>query len=151
MSPTERPGKPRLSSMRNLQQASDQSSPIPSAMLTLSPEQKSELPNLIDEKESQKSSTQETPRSDDDENRSADIKGEMKSSSSNVTLSALEKIPAQQESKEPLIGYWSWKNSYTVHKIEMHLARNTDLALHIVMAILCNQVRSERNAVAMTV
>ena len=52
---------------------------------------------------------------------------------------------------EPLMGYWSWKNTYTVHKMELHLAQNSDLALHLVLAIVCNQVRSERNAVALSV
>jgi hypothetical protein len=57
----------------------------------------------------------------------------------------------KKDEEEPLIGYWTWKNTYRVHKMRMHLARNSDLALHVVLAILVNQVRYERNAIAMTV
>ena len=52
---------------------------------------------------------------------------------------------------QPLVAYWAWKNSIMTHKMRMHLAKNSDLGLHVVLAILVNQVRYERNAVAMTV
>lgn len=45
------------------------------------------------------------------------------------------------ENEEPLIGYWSWKNSLTVHKMELHLVDGSDLALHVVLAIVMNQIR----------
>ena len=53
--------------------------------------------------------------------------------------------------EESLIGYWKWENTFTVHKMKMHVAKGSDLALHCVMAIIVNQVRYERNAIAMTV
>ncbi|CAB9498378.1 expressed unknown protein [Seminavis robusta] len=61
----------------------------------------------------------------------------------------------QQEAKNPedesLIGYWKWENTWKVHQMKMHVAQGSDLALHVVMAIIANQVRYERNAIAMTV
>jgi hypothetical protein len=35
--------------------------------------------------------------------------------------------------------------------MKMHLAKGSDLSLHIVLAIIVNQVRYERNALAMTI
>lgn len=56
------------------------------------------------------------------------------------------------ESKEqPLVGYWAWENSMRSHKMKMHLAKGADLALHVVLAVLVNQVRYERNALAIAV
>lgn len=40
--------------------------------------------------------------------------------------------------KEPLVSYWRWKNTYTTHKMQMHLAKNSDLALHTVLSIVLN-------------
>jgi hypothetical protein len=57
----------------------------------------------------------------------------------------------EQEEEQPLVGYWSWDNTLRVHKMKMHLAKGSDLSLHIVLAIIVNQVRYERNAIAMTV
>lgn len=57
----------------------------------------------------------------------------------------------EQEQEQPLVGYWSWDNTLRVHKMKMHLAKRSDLSLHIVLAIIVNQVRYERNAIAMTV
>lgn len=40
--------------------------------------------------------------------------------------------------KEPLVSHWHWRNSYTTHKMQMHLAKNSDLALHTVLSIVLN-------------
>lgn len=53
--------------------------------------------------------------------------------------------------EQPLVGYWAWEHSLRTHKIKMHLAKGSDLALHVVLAVLVNQVRYERNVVAMAV
>lgn len=53
--------------------------------------------------------------------------------------------------QQPIVGYWHWEHTLRVHKMRMHLAKNTDVALHVVLSIIVNQVRYERNAVAMTV
>mmetsp|Transcript_43683 Transcript_43683/g.105915 ORF Transcript_43683/g.105915 Transcript_43683/m.105915 type:complete len:894 (+) Transcript_43683:299-2980(+) len=48
----------------------------------------------------------------------------------------------------PLTGYFSWKHTtmnFAQHKMVLHLAKNSDLALHLVLSIIVNQVRSERN------
>ena len=45
--------------------------------------------------------------------------------------------------KEPLVAYWQWKNTYTKHKMQMHLAKNSDLALHAIMSIILNICRYE--------
>lgn len=55
------------------------------------------------------------------------------------------------EQEQPLVGYWMWENTLRTHKMKMHVAKNTDLALHVVMAIIVNQVRYERNAIALTI
>eukprot|EP00548_Thalassiothrix_antarctica_P011157 CAMPEP_0194159238 /NCGR_PEP_ID=MMETSP0152-20130528/77720_1 /TAXON_ID=1049557 /ORGANISM="Thalassiothrix antarctica, Strain L6-D1" /LENGTH=96 /DNA_ID=CAMNT_0038868779 /DNA_START=671 /DNA_END=957 /DNA_ORIENTATION=+ len=51
---------------------------------------------------------------------------------------------------EPLVGFWNWDNTMRVHKMKMHLAKETDLALHVIMAIVTNQLRQERNVVVST-
>jgi hypothetical protein len=53
--------------------------------------------------------------------------------------------------RESLIGYWNWQNTWKIHQVKMHLAQGSDLALHVCLAIIVNQVRYERNAIAMTV
>lgn len=58
---------------------------------------------------------------------------------------------ATSDKEEPLVAYWKWEHSFQTQKMKMHLAKNSDLALHIVVAIIVNQVRYERNAIAMTV
>ncbi|KAG7349958.1 hypothetical protein IV203_012555 [Nitzschia inconspicua] len=48
----------------------------------------------------------------------------------------------------PLVGYWFWKHTtfhFGQHKMFLHLAKNSDLALHLILSIIVNQVRSERN------
>ena len=57
----------------------------------------------------------------------------------------------QQQKEQPLIGYWNWENTMRTHRMKLHLAAGSDLALHVVIAILVNQVRYERNAIALTV
>lgn len=53
--------------------------------------------------------------------------------------------------EEPLVGFWSWENTMRVHKIKMHVAEGSDLALHVVLAIVTNQLRMERNVIVSTV
>jgi hypothetical protein len=48
--------------------------------------------------------------------------------------------------EQPLVGFWSWENSLRVHRMKMHLARRSDLALHVVLAVITNQLRYERHA-----
>jgi len=62
-----------------------------------------------------------------------------------------EEIIRVPEEDQPLVGYWLWENTLRTHKIKMHVAKGTDLALHVVLAIITNQVRYERNAIAMTI
>jgi hypothetical protein len=60
-------------------------------------------------------------------------------------------IDEESSSKEePLVAYWKWEHSFHTQQMKMHIAKNSDLALHIVVAIIANQVRYERNAIAMT-
>jgi hypothetical protein len=53
--------------------------------------------------------------------------------------------------EDGIIGYFKWENSLFSQEIKMHLAEGSDLALHVVLAIIANQVRYERNAIAMMV
>ena len=48
--------------------------------------------------------------------------------------------------EQPLVSFWSWENSIRVHRMKMHLARGSDLALHVVLAVITNQLRYERHA-----
>lgn len=57
----------------------------------------------------------------------------------------------QDDERQPLVGYWAWENTLRSQKMKMHVAKDADLALHVVLAIISNQVRYERNAIAMTV
>jgi hypothetical protein len=56
--------------------------------------------------------------------------------------------PPPPEQQLPLVSYFFWKHTSMnlgKHKMHMHLSRHSDLALHLVFAIVANQVRSERN------
>lgn len=64
-----------------------------------------------------------------------------------------ESTDAKEESAtEPqLVGYFSWEHGFrTTHTLKLRLAKCSDLALHIVIGVLVNQVRYERNAVALS-
>jgi hypothetical protein len=66
------------------------------------------------------------------------------SASSNRTSSSAKQL-------EPLVGFWNWDNTVRVHKMKMHVAKGSDLALHVILAIVTNQLRYERNVVVSTV
>eukprot|EP00541_Cyclophora_tenuis_P004625 CAMPEP_0116542544 /NCGR_PEP_ID=MMETSP0397-20121206/1073_1 /TAXON_ID=216820 /ORGANISM="Cyclophora tenuis, Strain ECT3854" /LENGTH=276 /DNA_ID=CAMNT_0004066561 /DNA_START=59 /DNA_END=889 /DNA_ORIENTATION=- len=53
--------------------------------------------------------------------------------------------------EQPLVGFWSWENTVRVHKVKMHVAEGSDLALHVVLAVVTNQLRLERNVLLTTV
>jgi hypothetical protein len=53
--------------------------------------------------------------------------------------------------EQPLVGYWSWEHTLRTHQIKVHVAKGTDLALHVIMAVIASQVRFERHAIAMTI
>ena len=80
-------------------------------------------------------------------------RGRDSSSSRSSTLDASILAPNESEEEEeenmpPLVSYFFWKHTSLnlgKHKIHMHLAQHSDLALHVVFAIVSNQVRSERN------
>jgi hypothetical protein len=61
-----------------------------------------------------------------------------------------KEVPADRK-EQPLVGYWAWENTLRSHQMKMHLAKGADLALHVVLAVIVNQVRYERNAIVMTV
>jgi hypothetical protein len=67
----------------------------------------------------------------------------------NNTSSEIDPPPPAKE--QPLVGYWVWENTLRTHKMKMHLAKGSDLALHVVLAVLVNQLRYERNAIAIAV
>lgn len=67
---------------------------------------------------------------------------------STVSLSSNK---SANQNLEPLVSFWNWDNTMRIHKMKMHIAEGSDLALHIVLAIVTNQLRCERNAVVSTV
>ena len=66
-------------------------------------------------------------------------------------LSTSSSKSGKHEDLEPLVGFWNWDNTMRVHKMKMHVAQRSDLALHVVLAIVTNQLRLERNVVVTTV
>ena len=67
------------------------------------------------------------------------------------TISTKEDEPQpNSEEDDSIIAYWKWENTWKTQQIKMHLGAGSDLALHVVLAIIANQVRYERNAIAMT-
>ena len=69
----------------------------------------------------------------------------------NGEVTAASSLDVTPPKEQPLVGYWVWENTLRTHKMKMHLAKGSDLALHIVLAVLVNQLRYERNAIAMAV
>lgn len=63
-------------------------------------------------------------------------------------LETMTKVTSIDENvdEQPLVGFWSWENSLRVHRMKMHVARGSDLALHVVLAVVTNQLRYERHA-----
>lgn len=55
------------------------------------------------------------------------------------------------DDEQPLVGFWSWDSRIRVHRMKMHVGAGADLALHVVLAVVTNQLRSERHAVAVAV
>ena len=99
---------------------------------------------------------QKTAESDDDEE--IDVKAlaeNFLSEDPNADLEKKEEEAADgengEEKEQPLVGYWLWENTLRTHKMTMHVGKGADLALHVILAIVTNQVRYERNALAMTV
>lgn len=83
---------------------------------------------------------------------SRDSKGMQVAENNEDNLETPPANPSEDEQVEqPLVGYWLWENTLRTHKMKLHLAKGTDLSLHVVIAIIVNQVRYERNAIAMTV
>ena len=66
------------------------------------------------------------------------------------TISTKEEEPQPKTDDDSIIAYWKWENTWKTQQIKMHLGAGSDLALHVVVAIIANQVRYERNAIAMT-
>jgi hypothetical protein len=61
------------------------------------------------------------------------------------TLSA-SSLASAMTTTTPLCGYWVWEHTPTKHQIKMHLAKNTDRALHCLLAIITNQVDVEKKS-----
>ena len=85
------------------------------------------------------------------ENDNRDVARENSVSDENNDTINESELNSHGEADQPLIGYWNWEHSLRTQKMKMHLAKGTDLALHVVVAIIVNQVRYERNALAMTI
>jgi hypothetical protein len=83
----------------------------------------------------------------------ADNGGNLRRVPSSASLDGASVVSSTSKSEdlEPLIGFWNWDNTMRVHKMKMHVAEGSDLALHVVLAIVTNQLRYERNVVVTTV
>lgn len=46
----------------------------------------------------------------------------------------------------PLVGWWVWEHTSRRHQLKMHLAKGSDIALHCIVAIVCNMVNVEKQA-----
>ena len=107
-----------------------------------------------------------TSESEDDDqiasNDKDEIEGVVESNLLNVSSdSCLEIVSSQADDElalnrsasddeyideQPLVGYWTWQNSIRVHRMKMHLAKSSDLALHVILSVITNQLRYERHA-----
>lgn len=105
-------------------------------------------------------STEKDPRkasqTEGEDNVDSDIddSDQIKKTSSHTSLDGLSTSSSKSgkhEDLEPLVGFWNWDNTMRVHKMKMHVAEGSDLALHVVLAIVTNQLRLERNVVVTTV
>jgi hypothetical protein len=118
---------------------------------------KERLPSLLDTSEGEASNGGEGEASEQQQQHATEQQPPQAGEETNETTGDDDTVPIvvadeeEEEKPQPLIAYWTWKNTYTVHKMQMDLSKNSDLALHVVLAILVNQVRYERNALAMTV
>lgn len=45
---------------------------------------------------------------------------------------------------EGLVGFWVWEHTVKTHRIKMHLAKNSDMALHVALAVMTNMVHTQR-------
>jgi len=71
--------------------------------------------------------------------------------STNYLQSSSSSAALKDSPLEPLVGYWIWDNTMQVHKMKMTVAKDSDLALHVVLAVVTNQLRLERNMLLTTV
>lgn len=79
-----------------------------------------------------------------------DEKKEDRPSESSQESKMKKDIKSDTATGQPLVGYWHWENTLFSQKMKMHVAKNSDLALHVVLSIIVNQVRCERNAIALS-
>lgn len=63
-----------------------------------------------------------------------------------ANLNSNKRRSESSKEEQPLVGYWSWEHTLRVHKMTLHIAKNSDLCLHVILAIITNQLRYERNA-----
>jgi len=63
-----------------------------------------------------------------------------------ITTQYQSMTPTSSDSS--LCGYWVWEHTPTKHQIKLHLSKNSDKALHCLLAIITNQVDIEKKAVA---
>lgn len=110
------------------------------------------------EKDSKQADIDSAPTSavngDDKIDSDIDTSDQIHPTSSQISLddqSTSSSKSGKQEILEPLVGFWNWDNTMRVHKMKMHVAKGSDLALHVVLAIVTNQLRYERNVVVTTV
>jgi len=101
---------------------------------------------------------EEAKEEDSDREETTEIEHEKPNPNNNEDSSSSDPIAAVRKDDDdddddeghehPLVSYFFWKHTSMnlgKHKMHMHLARHSDLALHIIFAIVSNQVRSERN------
>ena len=110
-----------------------------------------EFPGSGVEEHKEESDDIPSPESGEEEVATSPTSGTSEHKESYLEDESEEEIIRVPEEDQPLVGYWLWENTLRTHKVKMHVAKGTDLALHVVLAIITNQVRYERNAIAMTI
>lgn len=66
-----------------------------------------------------------------------------------LKVEEIKSITAQFQTHLPhkndfLVGFWVWEHTVKTHRIKMHLAKNSDMALHIALAVMTNMVHTQR-------
>lgn len=95
--------------------------------------------------------TKDTITNEVEDSRDIMVTGEAEDTSISSDTKNSQAGSKRKANLEPLVGYWIWDNTMQVHKMKMTVAKDSDLALHVILAVVTNQLRLERNVLLTTI
>jgi hypothetical protein len=95
--------------------------------------------------------TKDTITNEVEDSRDIMVAGEAEDTSISSDTKNSQAGSKRKANLEPLVGYWIWDNTMQVHKMKMTVAKDSDLALHVILAVVTNQLRLERNVLLTTI